>query len=93
MAAVPCGGLFIWNPVDLQLLHLLVTLCLTCCDTHLCQLAAHLMLAPSCRGLESNERMSKLRREVESFAGGFEMPGFDVRTIANQNGAMQNGHH
>ena len=50
------------------------------------------------RGLENNERMSKLRTDVESFAGAFEMPGFDVHAItqqngAIQNGAMQNGHH
>lgn len=49
-----------------------------------------------CRALDSDSRVPELKKRVEGFAGGFEMPGFDVKAIdhkvAQANG-YANGHH
>ena len=34
-----------------------------------------------CRALDADSRVPELKKRVEAFAGGFQMPGFDVKSI------------
>ena len=50
------------------------------------------------RALDSDPRVPELKKKVEDFAGSFEMPGFDVKSIdhkavkQNQTNGFSNGH-
>ena len=49
-----------------------------------------------CRALDTDPRVPELKKKVESFAGGFQMPGFDVKSIDHKVGqanGFANGHH
>ena len=48
------------------------------------------------RALDSDSRVPELKKKVEAFASGFEMPGFDVKSIDHKIGqanGFANGHH
>ena len=57
-----------------------------------------LTAACCCRALDVDPRVPELKKKVEDFAGSFEMPGFDVKSIdhkaahANQTNGFANGH-
>ena len=53
--------------------------------------------SPCChnRALDTDARVPELKKKVESFAGGFQMPGFDVKSIDHKVGqanGFANGH-
>ena len=46
-----------------------------------CSDTENLTIQLACRALDADSRVPELKKRVETFAGGFQMPGFDVKAI------------